>query len=216
VLCESGATVKLQYPIATDIDRCLDMSNIPSMNVDGDIVVLADTGFHIIDKLVYFSSWHFPLLQNTKGVSLERIDFDRTTQDATNWHSAAETAGFATPTKQNSEFNPSGADDGAVTITEQIFSPDGDGFNDVVNIDYNFTDPGYVANITIYDSRGRLVRTLIHGELLGTEKGTFSWDGTMDDRTKARVGAYIIYFEVFSADGKVKKYKRSCVLAAKF
>jgi hypothetical protein len=216
VLSESGATVQMQYPNATAIDRCLDMTNIPSMNVDGDIVVLADTGFHIIDKLIYFSSWHFPLLQNTKGVSLERIDFNRTTQDATNWHSAAETAGFATPTKQNSEFNPGGADDGAVTITEQIFSPDGDGFNDVVNIDYTFTDPGYVANITIYDSRGRLVRTLVHGELLGTEKGTYSWDGTMDDRTKARVGAYVVYFEVYAADGKVKKYKRSCVLAAKF
>lgn len=216
VLSESSAAVQMQYPNATVIDRCLDMDNIPSMNVDGDIVVLADTGFHVIDKLIYYSSWHFPLLQETKGVSLERIDFDRTTQDATNWHSAAETAGFATPTQQNSEFNPSGADDGEVVIAQQIFSPDGDGFNDVVNIDYHFTDPGYVANISIYDSRGRLVKTLIRGELIGTEQGTFSWDGTMDDRTKARVGAYIIYFEVYSSDGKTKKYKRSCVLAAQF
>lgn len=216
VLSESGATVKLQYPITTNIDLCLDMPNIPSMNVDGDIVVLADTGLHIIDKLIYFSSWHFPLLQDTKGVSLERIDFNRTTQDQTNWHSAAEIVGFASPTQQNSEFNPGGGDDGAVSITEQIFSPDGDGFNDVVNIDYNFSAPGYVANVSVYDARGRLVRTLVRSELLGTEKGTFSWDGTMDDRTKARVGAYIIYFEAFSTDGSVKKYKRSCVLAAKF
>lgn len=216
VLSESGAAVQMQYPNNTDINLCLDMDNIPSMNVDGDIVVLADTGFHVIDKLIYLSAWHFPLLQETKGVSLERIDYNRTTQDATNWHSAAETAGFATPTKQNSEFNPSGGDDGAVSITQQIFSPDGDGFNDVVNIDYHFTDPGYAANITIFDARGRLVRTLIRGELIGTEKGTYSWDGTMDDRTKARVGAYIVYFEVYSADGKTKKYKRSCVLAAQF
>ena len=216
VLSESGATVKLQYPIPTDLDRCLDMASIPAMNVSGDIVVLSDTGFHIIDRLVYLPTWHFPLLQITKGVSLERIDFNRATLDQTNWHSASQTVGFATPTQQNSEYNPSGADDGAVSITEQLFSPDGDGFNDVVNIDYNFTDPGYVASIVIYDSRGRLVRTLIHSELLGTEKGAFSWDGTMDDRTKARVGAYVIYFEAISTDGKVKKYKRSCVLAAKF
>ena len=81
----------------------------------------------------------------------------------------------------------------------------------MVNIDYNFSAPGYVANVSVYDARGRLVRTLVRSELLGTEKGTFSWDGTMDDRTKARVGAYIIYFEVFATDGTVKKYKRSCV-----
>lgn len=216
VLSESSAAVQMQFPNSTDINRCLEMDNIPSMNVDGDIVVLADTGVHIIDKLIYFSSWQFPLLQTTKGVTLERIDFNRTTQDATNWHSAAETAGFGTPTQQNSEYNPGGADDGEVTIADQLFSPDGDGYNDVVNIDYHFTDPGYVVNISIYDSRGRLVRTLIRGELIGTARGTYSWDGTMDDRTKARVGAYIIYFEVFSPDGKTKQYKRSCVLAAKF
>lgn len=216
VLSEGSAIIQQQYPNSTDISRCFEMPNIPAMNVDGDIVVLADTGFTIIDQLMYHSSWHFPLLQNTKGVSLERIDFDRTTQDATNWHSAAETAGYATPTQKNSEYYPGQGDDGAVSITEQVFSPDGDGYNDVLNINYNFPDPGYVVNITIYDSRGRLVRTLIHGELIGTEPGTFSWDGTMDDRTKARVGAYVVYFEAFKPDGTVKHYKRACVLAGKF
>lgn len=215
VLSESGAAVKQQYPLSTDILLCLDMDNIPSMNIDGDIVVLTDTAFNIIDKLVYQGSWHFPLLQNTKGVSLERIDFERTTQDYTNWHSAAEAAGFATPTQRNSQYNPGQIDDGAVSVSNEIFSPDGDGYNDVVNINYNFTQPGFVANVTIYDSRGRLVRTLITSELLGTETGTFSWDGTMDDRTKARVGAYVIYFEAFNTNGEVKKYKKSCVLAEK-
>ncbi|HTL82166.1 MAG TPA: lamin tail domain-containing protein, partial [Bacteroidia bacterium] len=221
VLSENSTTVQQQYPAATDITRCLDMANIPSLNVDGDIVVLADTGFHIIDSLVYFSSWHFPLLQTTKGVSLERIDFERETNDPTNWHSAAETAGFATPTQQNSEYSASGTvDDGSVSVSaessQQIFSPDGDGYNDVININYLFAVPGYVANVTIYDSRGRLVRTLVRSEMLGTEKGSFSWDGTMDDRTKARTGAYIIYFEAFTPTGVVKSYKLACVLASKF
>jgi len=216
VLSEGSLAVQMQYPISTNIEHCLEMSNIPSMNISGDLVVLADTGFHILDRLVYLPTWHFPLLQNTKGVSLERIDFNRNTQDATNWHSASENCGYGTPTKQNSQFNAGGEGEGEVEIVQQIFSPDGDGNNDVVNIDYNFTEPGLVASIIIFDARGRLVRNLIHSELLGTESGTFSWDGIMDDRTKARVGAYIIYFETFSVDGKVKKYKRSCVLAAKF
>jgi flagellar hook assembly protein FlgD len=69
--------------------------------------------------------------------------------------------------------------------------------------------------VTIYDSRGRLVRNLIRSELLGTEEGSFSWDGTMDDRSKARVGTYVIFFEAFDTNGNVKQYKRACVLAAK-
>jgi hypothetical protein len=186
------------------------------MNVDGDVVVIADTVFNVVDRVVYSSAWHFPLLQDTKGVTLERVDYNRPTQDATNWHSAAESANFGTPTKVNSQYNASGtADDGAVTITNEVFSPDNDGFNDVVIINYLFSQPGFVATVAIYDSRGRLVRRLVNSELLGTEGGAFSWDGIMDDQTKARVGIYVIYFEAFNAAGEVKKYKRSCVLAGR-
>lgn len=217
VLSEDIYDVRSQYPAQTDLRRCLQMNDIPAMNVDGDVLLLTDTAFNVVDQLVYTSDWHFPLLQSTKGVTLERIDFDRATQDATNWHSASEESGYGTPTQKNSQFNASGsADDGAVTITTEIFSPDNDGYQDVVTINYLFSTPGLVANVTIYDSRGRLVRTLVKSELLGTEEGAFSWDGTMDDRTKARVGTYVIFFEAFSTDGTVKQYKRVCVLAAKF
>lgn len=217
VLSENIYDVQTQYPAQTDLTRCLQMDNIPSMNVDGDVVVLTDLSFTVIDMLVYHSDWHFPLLQETKGVTLERIDFDRNTQDATNWHSASEESGYGTPTQKNSQFNPAGtADDGAVTITTEVFSPDNDGYQDVVTINYLFSTPGLVANVTIYDSRGRLVRTLVKSELLGTEAGAFSWDGTMDDRSKARVGTYVIFFEAFDTQGNVKQYKRVCVLAGKF
>lgn len=216
VLSENITDVQTQYPASTDLRRCLQMDDIPSMNVDGDVVILTDMNFVTVDMLVYSSDWHFPLLQETKGVTLERVDFNRTTQDATNWHSASEDAGYGTPTQKNSQFNAAGtADDGAVTITTEVFSPDNDGYQDVVTINYLFSTPGLVANITIYDARGRLVRTLLTSELLGTEAGSFSWDGTMDDRSKARVGTYVIFFEAFGTDGTVKQYKRVCVLAAK-
>lgn len=121
VLSEGSLAVQTQYPISTNIEHCLEMSNIPSMNISGDLVVLADTGFHILDRLVYLPTWHFPLLQNTKGVSLERIDFNRNTQDATNWHSASENCGYGTPTKQNSQFNAGGEGEDEVEIVQQIF-----------------------------------------------------------------------------------------------
>jgi hypothetical protein len=215
VLTENIFDVQSQYPASTDVRRCLEV-NIPSMNVDGDVVVLTDFAFTVVDMLVYHSDWQFPLLQETKGVTLERIDYDRTTQDATNWHSASEESGYGTPTQKNSQYNTGVlADDGAITISNEIFSPDNDGYEDVVTINYLFSTPGLVANITIYDSRGRLVRTLVKSELLGTESGAFSWDGTMDDRSKARVGTYVIFFEAFDTQGNVKQYKRVCVLAAK-
>lgn len=211
VISEDGAAIRSQYN-TPGTKAFIDVSNMPSMNIDGDIVVLSNQAGLIIDRLVYTSDMHFPLLNDTKGVSLERIDYDRPTQDNTNWHSAAEAAGFATPGYKNSQYKNAESTDDAVSVSPEIFSPDNDSYNDVVNISYHFDTPGMVANVSIYDPRGRLIRMLVKNELLGTS-GTFSWDGIGDSREKARVGLYVLYFEAFDAGGHLKHYKRTIVLA---
>jgi len=157
---------------------------------------------------------HFALLNDTKGITLERIDFNRATNDKTNWHSAAKAIVYGTPGYRNSQYVDAGETDNAIEITPEIFSPDEDGMNDVVNINYKFDTPGYTANISIYDSKGRLTKLLIRNELLGTT-GTYSWDGINESKEKASIGIYIIYVEVFNLKGDVKKYKKTCVLGSK-
>jgi hypothetical protein len=213
VLSENGAAIRAQYS-SPGLKAFIDLPNLPSMNIDGDVVVLSNQAGTIIDKLVYTSDMHFPLLNETKGVSLERIDYDRPSSDRSNWHSAAESAGFATPGYKNSQYNDAEVSDDAVTVSPEIFSPDNDSYNDVASISYHFDSPGMVANVSIYDSRGRLVRALVKNELLGAS-GTFSWDGVNDEREKARIGMYIVYFEAFDTQGNLKHYKRTLVLAGK-
>jgi len=212
VLSANGAAVKSQY-YTSNPTAFLDLPSMITMNISGGTVCLArqDT---IIDLLKYYQDMHFALIQNTKGVTLERIDFNRATQDRTNWHSAAEAVGYGTPGYKNSQYNDAGETDDAIEVTPQLFSPDEDGYNDVVNINYHFDTPGFVANVLIYDSKGRMIKNLIRNELLGT-KGTFSWDGVTDDKDKARIGIYIVFVEVFDLKGKVKHYKKTCVVAGK-
>ena len=212
VLSEDGSIVKSQYS-TTNPKGFLDMSNLPSMNITGGTVCLA-TNAAIIDLLKYYDNMQFALLSITKGVSLERIDFNRPTQDRTNWHSAAQNVGFATPAYKNSQFNDAGEATDSIEITPEIFSPDEDGTNDIVNINYHFGIGGYVANITIYDSKGRLVKHLVRNELLGL-KGTYSWDGINDEREKSRIGIYVIFIEVYDLAGNVKQFKKTCVLGGK-
>ncbi len=213
VLSANGAAVRSQY-YTSNPTGFLDLPSMITMNITGGTVCLArvDT---IIDLLKYYDNMQFSLLQITKGVTLERIDFNRPTQDRTNWHSAAKDVGYGTPGYKNSQYNDAGETDDAIEVTPQLFSPDEDGNNDVVNINYHFDTPGFVANIIIYDSKGRMIRNLIRNELLGI-KGTFSWDGTTDDKDKARIGIYIIFVEVFDINGNVKHYKKTCVVAGKF
>ncbi len=212
LLSENGATVKSQYQ-TTNPQGFLDVADLPSMNIDADVVTLATKGGVVIDNFIYTSKMHFPLLVSTKGVSLERIDFNRPTNDRTNWNSAAEAVGFGTPAYRNSQYLKADGGSG-VTIPEPLFSPDNDGYNDVLNISYKLDEPGKAANVYIYDSKGRQVRYLIRNEQLAQD-GTFSWNGVNDDNEKAAIGIYIVYVELFNLSGKVNKYKLTCTLAGK-
>jgi hypothetical protein len=212
VLSDDFTKVKSEY-YTPDPNAFLDM-NLPDLLTDEDIILLLDTGSNTIDQLHYYSSWHFPLLNIVDGVSLERLNPSRATQDPTNWHSAAETAGFATPGYKNSQNDNSQGSGSEISIDPEIFSPDEDGHNDVVNVHYHFDNPGNVANVNVYDSKGRLVRNLVNNELLGND-GSFAWDGVTNEKGKARIGMYIFYIEVFGINGDTKTFKKTCVLASK-
>lgn len=185
---------------------------MPTMsNESGTICISKDS--IVIDYFNYNEKMHFPLLNNVKGVSLERIHFDRPTTEKTNWHSASETAGFATPGYENSQFQIETITENEISISPELFSPNGDGYNDVVNVNLNFNKVGLLATILIFDSYGRIVKELIKNELISTS-GTYSWDGINEERAKAAIGIYIIYIETVELNGTVNHYKKTCVLAA--
>jgi len=190
------------------------MESFPSYTNEEGTVVLLTPAMKIIDEFSYYPELQFALLTSTDGVSLERINFSMQTQDAGNWHSAAQNVGFATPAYQNSQFMLAAGSDDEITITPEIFSPDNDGYNDILNIACNFSEPGYSATIRIFDTNGRLMRLLAKNEPAGTDN-QFSWDGITDDREKAPIGIYIIHIESFDLNGKVKQFKKTAVLGGK-
>jgi hypothetical protein len=212
LLSKDTANILEEYPLSNK-NAFLEMTTLPSYNNESGTVVLLTDQLTVSDSLTYNEDMHFTLLNDLNGVSLERLDFSRPAHDNSNWHSAAEGVGFATPGYLNSQFNAADPRD-EVTIDPEIFSPDNDGYNDVVNINYKFDMAGFVGTITIYDANGKLVRMLVKNELLGTE-GAFSWDGESDEKEKARVGIYIVCFEAFGVDGDIKQYKKPCVLGAR-
>lgn len=205
--------IKNDYP-AISYDTFLQLPSMPAFNDDKGMVVLLH-GEIILDEFSYSEEMHFGLISNPEGVSLERIDPEKPSQTNTNWHSAAASAGWATPANQNSQFRKlSGFGENSVVVEPETISPDNDGYNDVAFIRYQFDEPGYVANVSIYDARGRELKKLAMNQLLAVE-GEFAWDGLRQDGRRADIGIYVIYFEVFNLKGVVKKYKKVCVVAEK-
>ncbi len=212
VLTENKSLVLSDY-IANNIDAFIEMS-MPSFNDDaGDVIILNEQG-NIVDRVAYLDDWHFKLISNEEGVSLERIDYNAASQNAANWHSAASSVNYGTPTYKNSQFRLDVSVQGEISIDPEIFSPDNDGRDDVATINYNFPEPGYVCNITIFDAVGRRVRDLQRNALCGI-KGFYRWDGLDEKNQKLPVGIYVIYTEIFNLQGKTKKFKKTVVLARK-
>lgn len=196
---------------------------MPSFPNDKGYVIICTADSSIIDEIVYKDDWHFPLINNPENVSLERINYNDTTTDnlstpvdeqGANWHSAASSVGYGTPTYKNSQLMGAGAVQGTISISPEIISPDNDGLDDFLTINYQFPEAGYVANITLYDAAGRRVRYLQRNALMGTS-GYFIWDGLSDKLEKLPVGIYVLYTEVFNLQGKSKKYKHAVVIARK-
>lgn len=188
------------------------VSSLPSYSDDEGIVIILNAQGKITDELKYKDDWHFKLLDNKEGVALERIDYSATTQQEANWHSAATSVNYGTPTYQNSQFRINDGVQGEIKLSPEIVSPDNDGQDDFATVDYNFPEAGYVASITIFDASGRPVRYLQRNALCGTS-GSFRWDGLGERNQQLATGIYIVLTEVFNLVGKKKQFKKTIVVA---
>lgn len=211
VITEHADNLTLNYLVKAP-SKVMVIPALPSYpNTGGTIVLLNEQGV-VVDEVAYSNKWHFPLIDNDEGIALERIDPDQASQSAQNWHSAASTAGYGTPTYRNSQYKSVETASGSISISPAVFSPDGDGFNDITSISYNLPQSGFVANITIFDAAGRPVKNLVRNATTSTS-GYWNWNGLNDKNNPLPIGTYIILSEFFNLQGKKQVYKNTVVLA---
>jgi hypothetical protein len=193
------------------ISSNLFQTTLPSMNDDsGSIALVSDQGL-LLDYFRYDQNYHSRLLKDKEGVSLERISVKEDSNNPANWKSASSASGFATPGFINSNTRPDfAADENAVVIEPEIFSPAVPG-QDFAQINFRFDQPGLLANVKIADQQGRVIKEIANNETLGFE-GFFRWDGDRSDGSKARMGYYFVWFEVYDLSGMLKTYRKRVVI----
>lgn len=213
VITQDAANLQGNYLVKYP-ENILEVSSLPSFPDDKGFVLLLNAQGNIVDEVDYSENWQFKLIDNDEGVALERIDPDGISQDPNNWHSAASSSGYGTPTYKNSQYKQPPGINATIEISPKVFSPDNDGRDDIAIVQYKVADPGYVANITIFDAAGRPVRSLVQNAILGSS-GYWNWDGLDDKGRKLPVGPYVVYAEIFNLQGKKDKFKNTVVLARK-
>lgn len=211
VATEDAGNLALNY-LVQNPKAVLKNSSLPTFPDDEGFVVILNHQGDVIDEVNYSDDWHFKLIDNAEGISLERVDAEGASQNGDNWHSAASTAGFGTPGYKNSQFKNQQVIAATIEVSPKVFSPDNDGFDDIARIQYKLNEPGYVANLTIFDAAGRPVRNLVRNGTMAIT-GYWNWDGLNDKGVKLPVGTYILFTEIFNLQGKKQRFKNTVVLA---
>ena len=213
-LTEDPAAVKADYPASPD-EHLLRVASLPSLPAEEGTVVLLNPARERMQQFHYTDDYHHPLLDNTQGVSLERITWDRPVGHPDVWQSAAKTVGYATPGYRNSQLAGEYPQSVTLQVDPPVIAPGYPGHADYTRIHYQFDEPGAVANVIIYDAQGRRVRELAHNVTLSRE-GFLVWDGTYDDQQRAGIGYYLIFFEVFDTQGHINVFKEKVVVGGRW
>ena len=202
VLCPDLEFLKENYIIQEEgnlLDNSIPSYNISSGNVS--LQYMDGTTTITIDSFDYTEDLHFSLLDNTKGVSLERLSASAPTYDFNNWHSASSASGFATPGYANSNLIIENTSENTFELDKTVFSPDGDGFEDFLILNYRMEKAGFLLKLSIFDANGKFVVNL-EDALLPSTTGFVKWNGVNAENRKAKMGIYILHISGFHPDGE--------------
>ena len=179
----------------------------------GELILLKDVRGNVIDSVFYSDRWNNKNIASTKGKSLERINPNLNGNDPLNWSTSVNSLG-GTPGNQNSIFAENLNQSANISVSPNPFSPDNDGFEDFAVINYNLTLATSQVRIKIFDSKGRLVRTLVNNQASGSN-GSIIFNGFDDENNSLRMGIYIIFLEALNDNSGVVETIKTVVVVAR-
>jgi hypothetical protein len=213
VLTKDQAILKDNYPEAEEPTFII-MNSMPNISSTEGSITLINNLDQVIDHMNYSEDYHSVLLNDLNGVSLERVRPSSSSMDPSNWYSASSTKNHATPGYLNSQFQSGEEIQGTIAISPGTFSPNAPGQANFTTLNYTFDKAGNILNVSIYDSQGNVVKEVTKNALASTS-GFFRWDGTTERGVKARIGYYMILFEIISPKGKVTIKKEKVAIGGR-
>jgi hypothetical protein len=192
-------------------DNIFQISQLPSMPDDKGRLLIFNRQLEQIDEVSYNENMHYSLLSGFEGISLEKVRPSVPSSDPENWHSASEASGWGTPGAPNSIYSEKPSSDDRIIYSSTKITPDNDGYEDLLVIDFRLKENSNVVSITIFDETGGFVRKLAENLFAGSS-ATVTWDGTAENGSLVNPGIYIVLITVFDDTGKTGKWKKVCTV----
>jgi len=170
----------------------VEVKKMDRMQNSGGTVFLTDRTGSIVDMASYGDHIHLELLDVTQGISLERISVERSGSSPDNWHSAASIEGFSTPGRENSQSVRRSGSSELLMVDPEVFSPDNDGYQDLLQITVSPGVPGWIVKIWVTDLTGKQMRSVANNHLAGPAVD-YTWDGELENGKMATSGIYVLH-----------------------
>lgn len=195
-------------------ENVFQMAKFPSFNNDKGRVVVLNDSLTILDEFAYKESMHSMWLTSYDGISLERLEFEKATNDYTNWQSASSLVGFATPTIKNTQNEVEEGVEVKVELASDVVSPNGDGYNDKLILSFHLDKTGYLANVYVFDVLGRKIKRLTNNDLIGN-MNEIEFDLRDDQGNLLPMGTYLIYTELIHVEQRTQVFKKAFLVTDK-
>jgi len=197
LITEDMANILSEFP-TRDEGRFI-QQDVPTLaNAAGELRLIFNE--IVIDSFDYDEDLHHFLIDDTEGISLERISTQVPASDRSNWSSASETVGFGTPGLPNSITGV--GNQNVFTVANKLISPNDDGLNDELELSYALDNTDYLGEITIFSDQGFKVAILLNNGTVGSS-GVWTWDARDDDGELVSQGIYVIIVELFNRTDSV-------------
>lgn len=206
--------VQTAFPAAPP-EHLLRLEGLPLLPNAGDSLALFNNEGELMDLFGYSVRLHSPFIQETKGVSLERIQLKAPTNGAENWTSAAGSSNYGTPGQVNSQALRLSSIQEVLEITPEVLLPGNSGVADVAAIRFQSDRGGLMASLRIFNEQGQEVRVLANNQLIGRE-AFFSWNGATEAGSPVRTGYYIVVLQLHDAGGYKRTYRKTIVVGNGF
>ncbi len=209
------------YAVTTERDRIIErffssdpgnifeIASLPSMNDDEGHLGLYNRELDLIDQVKYTDKMHYPLLEATGGVALEKTSPEGNSSEPANWHSASESSGWGTPGAPNSVYSMLPEISEKIVFSSSKITPDGDGNEDNLVIDLQPGGNGNIVSAMVFDETGSFIRKIASNMLAGAG-ARLIWDGTAGDGSPVRTGIYVVLITIYDDKGKMEKWKKVC------
>ena len=211
VLCKDLLWLKQEYRLEAKA-LLLSRSDFPSLTNDGGRLILYNQRHEVLDRAVFTPDAHYPRLESTRGVSLERIAFDAPGDIESSWFSAAAVSGFSTPAQPNSQWLPSDSVvESTVWLQHEVFAPGNAQLPNQAIIRFDFEKNGVQGELRVYTVSGELV-TIAHPWALLPVSGLVTWDGLDENGQKMPPGIYLLVFNYRDPAGRRGRFKKAVAL----